>query len=43
MWFNGTRRGTTISGDTVDEVEHFKYFGSFVPKDGGFDENVKQD
>lgn len=26
----------TISGDTVGEVENFKYLESFVQKNGGF-------
>lgn len=32
----------TISGDEVDEVENFKYLGSSVQKDGGFDEVVEE-
>jgi len=31
----------TISGDEVNEVESFKYLGSFVQMNGGFDKDVK--
>lgn len=31
----------TISSDIIGEVKSFKYLGSFVQKDGGFDEDVK--
>jgi len=34
-----TRSIMTISGDEVSEVESFKYLGSFVQKNGGFEED----
>jgi len=37
-----TRSVMTISGDEVIEVESFKYLGSFVQKNGGFQLDVKQ-
>jgi len=33
----------TISGNEVSEIESFKYLGSFVQKNGGFDKNVKHE
>jgi len=31
----------TVGGDGVKEDESFKYLGSFVQKNGSFDEDVK--
>jgi len=35
------RTGMTIDRDKIREVEIFKYLGSFVQKDRGFEEDVK--
>lgn len=38
---DGTKLAMTISDDVKGEVKSFKYYGSFVQRDEGFDVNVK--
>jgi len=38
---DGTRRAMPLNGDVIGEIESFKYFGSFVQRDGGFGMDVK--